>query len=45
MIYLDSTDPYWFYQSSKAETSKPTKKEDSIITNKMLILFGRTQLI
>ncbi|HEY9399455.1 MAG TPA: hypothetical protein VIP29_06130 [Nitrososphaeraceae archaeon] len=42
MIYLDSEDSFYSekVESNRVEPSKPTKKEDSIITNKMLILFG-----
>ena len=40
-MYLDSIDPYWINQPSKPIIQKPTKKkDDSIINNKVLVIFG-----
>jgi hypothetical protein len=46
--YLDSTDPYWFnrVQPNHVEPSKPTKKkDDSIITKKVLVIFAVVAII
>ncbi len=41
-MFYDSLE---FYNSIKQEEPKPTKKEDSIISNKILVIFGIVAVI